>query len=71
MDYEYYNNKLKENIDKLIHLVFCVVDMEDGNIIIKDSVFSHFDAHWFDLDKNRMSSNIYVERNVHGNLIEL
>ena len=51
MDYEYYNNKLKENIDKLIHLVFCVVDMEDGNIIIKDSVFSHFDAHWFDLDK--------------------
>ena len=71
MDYEYYNNKLKENIDKLIHLVFCVVDTEDGNIIIKDSIFSHFDAHWFDLDKNRMSSNIYVERNIHGNLIEL
>ena len=71
IDYEYYNNKLKENIDKLIHLVFCVTDMEDGNIIIEDSVYSHFDAHWFDLDKNRMSSNIYIERNVHRNLIEL
>ena len=54
-----------------MHLVFCVVDMEDGNIIIKDSVFSHFDAHWFDLDKNRMSSNIYIERNIYGKLVEL
>ena len=45
--------------------------MKDGNVIIQDSVLSHFDAHWFDLDKNRMSSNIYIERNIYGKLIEL